>query len=123
MAQGFQTSAIDPAQQAYAERKVRQREVRLVELWRWLLTQKMGREFLWDVLLADVGYDHPIHDQADVALRNLAVRWMNTQVRRHRDLYLQMLNEASKREDDDQKEEDTMRAGWARQASDEDHDD
>ena len=110
----MQTNAIDIDQQDYAGQQATQRSLRVAELWRWLLTQKMGREFLWEVLLADVGYDHPIRAVEDIPLRNLAVLWMNTQVRRHRDLYLQMLNEASKREDDARQQDDTMRATWAR---------
>lgn len=115
-----QTSAIDRDQQAYSQRKAKQREARVADLWRFVLKHPMGREFVWDVLLADVNYDRPINGfdvgllHQQIAEHNLGVTWLNTHVRRNRDLYLQMLTEASKREDDERQEEETMRAAWAR---------
>jgi hypothetical protein len=115
----MQTNAIDREQQDDVALHIARREARIAELWRWLINDKMGREFIWEVMLADVGYDRPIREAEDIPLRNLAVRWLNTQVRRHRDKYVQMLNEAIKREDDERREDDTNRAKWARR----DHED
>jgi hypothetical protein len=121
-----QTNALDRNQQAYSADKAKAREVRVADLWRFVLKHPMGREFVWDVLLGDLNYDRPIQGfdpgllQQQVAEHNLAVTWLNTQVRRNRDLYLQMLTEASKREDEERQEDETMRAKWAR--ADEEHD-
>lgn len=116
----YQLNAADPDQATYAERKVRQRLARAQELWRWLLTQKMGREFVQSQLLGAVGPGRAIDVgdrdlmQRQVALHNLGHLWLRDYITRHRDLYLQMVNEATKREDDEREEADTMRQVWAR---------
>jgi len=105
----MQTSASDVEQVTQQGDRVKARERRVAELWRWLLSKPIGREFLWDVLLADVGYGRPIPTGYDgpgpsamhAALHNLGCRWVDSQVRRNRNLYLQMLVEASKREDEE----------------------
>src|SRR6187402_857383 len=111
-----QTSALDKDQQAYSARKAKERRTREAGLWRFMLEHPKGRAFVWEVLLADVGYDMPlsgVHHPSpselieQAALRNLALHWMNDHIRRHRDLYLRMLEEASAREDIERREEDT----------------
>ena len=125
-----QTNALDRDQQAYSARKAKQRATREHDLWRFILKHPDGRAFVWEVLLADVGYDQPLQglhhpspsgliEQA--ALRNLALHWLNDHIRRNRDLYLRMLEEAAAREDIERREEDTQRAAWAR--GEQEHDD
>lgn len=115
---GYQTNAADDAQVAYAEQKAHEATARERELWRWVLSQKMGREFLHAVVLAELGVSrHITTDTAaetyrDVALHNLGCRWLGRIVR-HRDLYLQMLMEASKRDDEARREMQTARQQWA----------
>lgn len=112
-----QTSAIDPAQLTWAEEQERRRQVRVAELWRWALTQRLGRAFLYEVVLADLGYLRHIRTHAadalygDAALHNQACRWM-AQIGLHRDLSLQMFAEASKREDEERAAEETKRREW-----------
>jgi hypothetical protein len=118
-----QTSALDRDQQAYAARKAKERRTREADLWRFILKHPDGRAFVWDVLLADVGYDQPLGGISDTTpgflieqatLRNLALHWLNNHIRRNRALYLSMLEEAAAREDVERREEETQRAAWAR---------
>lgn len=113
--------ADDPTQRAWAVQKVSEREARQRELWRWLMTQKMGREWISDVLLPALGPAHhlgggtPEQLYGEVALHNLACRWLAQFLLGHRDLYLQMQAEALKREESDRKELEAQRAEWRRQ--------
>lgn len=109
----------DPEQAHYFAELERRRAAREHELWRWVLTQKMGREFLHTVVFGTLGYMHHIptvgSDQTfgAIALHNLACRWLGKFVVRHRELYLQMVNEATKRDDDEREALETQRAAWA----------
>src|SRR5687768_6690190 len=86
-------------------------ERRRKELWYRLLTGQLtaaeAREFVSDVLLADVGVLQPIdldltpHQlAARVARNNLGVKWLRQDVAQHPVLYRQMQEEAEKRSDD-----------------------
>jgi hypothetical protein len=110
--------AIDPEQQAFAERKAQQRIARRRELWRWLMGQKLGRELLYDVLLPELGFLRAIRgsvDQVwgDVALYNLCCRLMAEDILVHPELYLQMQTEAGKRDKAERDELEAARVKWA----------
>lgn len=111
-----QGGALHPDQQAADDRVAR-----AAELWRWLLTQRLGRAFLYEVVFAELGYLRHIRTGAvealyeDVALHNLSCRWM-AQVGRHRDLSMQMFAEASKREDEERARYDARRRDWDRRS-------
>lgn len=113
-----QTDATSLEQIRFFEQQATARAARERELWRWVLTQKMGREFLHTVVFATLGHlrhlplDGGPQLYGDVALHNLACRWLGKFVVRHRDLYLQMLAEASKRDEDERQALEAMRASW-----------
>ncbi|HEV8474587.1 MAG TPA: hypothetical protein VGR82_17550 [Methylomirabilota bacterium] len=112
-----QDSAIDAEQLAFADRKAKQRAARRRELWRWLMAKREGRELLFEVILAELGYLHAIVGSveqvyAQAALHNLCCKWMATDVMPHRELYLQMQNEAQQRGEAERLEADAMRATW-----------
>jgi len=101
----LQTSAIDPEQLAHAGRTVKAQQRRRRDLWRWVLSEKAGREFVYDVLLRDLGILHHIGGSLEqvysqAALHNVACRWMGKDITPHRELYLQMQGEAMKREEE-----------------------
>lgn len=118
----LQDNAIDAEQLAYADRKAKERVARRRELWRWLLGQKMGRELLYDVILAELGYLRHIGGPLEqvysqAALHNVCCRVMAEDILVHRDLYLQMQGEAMKREEQERRELEAARQQWATQAS------
>lgn len=105
-------------QLAFADRKARERANRRRDLWRWVLGQKLGRELLYDVLLAELGFLRHIGGPLEAvygqaALHNLCCRLMAEDILPHRDLYLQMQNEALKREAAEVAELEAARVKWA----------
>jgi hypothetical protein len=112
-----QTSAIDAEQQAYQEWKAKDREARARELWRWMLSKPIGREFLFTQVLEVVGPFRtidPVQPQGDVALHNLGFDWL-IRIQEHRDLYLQMVDEHLKRQKEDREEREAKRQEWQQQ--------
>jgi hypothetical protein len=113
-----QESTVDAEQLAFADRKTKQRRDRRRELWRWLLSQSIGRELLYDVVLGELGYlrhiGGPLEDvYSQAALHNLCCRLMATDILPHRELFLQMQNEAMKREALERAELEAARVKWA----------
>jgi hypothetical protein len=106
-----QTSAIDPDQQTYAERKAKAREARTAWLWRQLMSQEWGREFLYSQLLTWTM--RPLRDEREVAIHNQVCIWVADYLARNTELYRQMFVEALKRAAQEREEDDTMRAAWA----------
>jgi len=103
---------------AFAERKARERVTRRRELWRWLMGQKVGRELLYDVILDELGFLNAIRGSIEevysqAALHNLCCRLMAKDILPHRELYLQMQNEALKREATELAELEAARVTWA----------
>lgn len=99
-----QTNATDPEQLEHAARSVREQKKRRAELWRWLLSHGEGRELLWDVILRELGMFHRIAGPLEevygqAALHNLACEWLRVDVTPQRELFLQMQNEALRREE------------------------
>jgi hypothetical protein len=115
----LQTNAADPAQLAEAQAIVRDRGRRRAELWRRQLSTAEGREFVWDIVLRELGMFHRIAGSPEAvygqaALHNLAVEWLRVDITPHRDLFLQMQNEALKRDAQEGKRARTARARGGR---------
>lgn len=99
-----QTNASDPEQLEHARFTEKERAKRRRELWRWLLSQGEGREWLWEIGLRELGMFHRIAGSLEevygqAALHNLACDWLRTDITPNRELYLQMQNEALRREE------------------------
>lgn len=115
---GYQDNAADAEQLAFADRKAKERVARRRELWRWLMSQAIGRELLYDVILGELGFLRairgPLEDvYSQAALHNLCCRLMAEDIFPHREFYLQMQQEALKREAAERQELEAARVKWA----------
>lgn len=104
MNEPLQTNAADPAQLENARRYERDRARRRVELFRRQLATYEGREFVWDVILPELGFMQHIGGPLEAvygaaALHNLAGKLIAVDLSPHTDLYLQMQAEGMKRRD------------------------
>ena len=116
MDEPVQTNASDARQVAHGRKRERTQADRRRELFRWALSTKEGRELLWE-LLRDLGYLRHIGGPLEAvygqaALHNQACLWLK-EVVVHRDLFLQMQNEAMKRDAQVAKESRAARASDA----------
>lgn len=102
MDEPIQTNASDARQVARGRKRQVDAADRRRELFRWVLLAKDGRELMWE-LLRDLGYLKHIGGPLEAvygqaALHNQACLWLKELVV-NRDLFLQMQNEAMKRDE------------------------
>jgi hypothetical protein len=99
----LQTNAADEEQLARARAVEKERLRRRAALWRQLLSTRDGREFVWDVLLPELGlFEAGLHLEAHQLFalegrRNVARKFWALITRDHARLFLEMQGEAIER--------------------------
>lgn len=119
MSDALQTNAADEQQVAHGRRVTKDRSRRQAALWRQLLSTPDGREWLWDVLLPELGarqiglHLDPYQLYALEGRRNVAHKFEALLMREFPRQYLEMQGEAMARAERQTRENQAVRAARA----------